>query len=252
MKISVFGKQLIADIKNARLKAAILTKRLVADILVGQFLSFREFADSTGITDAVAKLFGLNKDDGVNSTDIAELDVTKNLDDSTYFVDIAVKSVGKTTNDGAATSDSIASFVGKNIQDSVTFADNISSGVGFGAGDTVYATDDVGAQATIDDDQYMLFGKNLIESPSAIDTVLLTATFERDFTESISVTDFVQKNREKLPGENLSMTEIIELLAGKGLSDTLSAIDSGSLISQDYVDNNHYFDADYVGQSRTF
>ena len=252
MKITTAGKQLVASIKNARLKAVIATKHLVAEILVGQFLLFRQYFESLGLTDAITKLLGLNKSDTVNTSETLELDTSKSVSDSTQFVDTASKSVGKTADNTASTSDSVVASIGKNISDTVSFSDSVGSAVGFGAGDTVYATDDVGAEATIDDDQYMLFGKNLIEAPSVSETVSLTAVFQRAFSESINVSDAFNPVLGKLPTESLSMTEIIELLAGKGVSDTLSTTDSGSLISQDYVNNNQYFDADYVGQFRTF
>lgn len=251
-KVTVSGRTLISDIKNLRLKASIATRHLVADILFGQFLLSNRFANAVGLTDILAKALGLNKTDYVNTTESISLDYSKNAYNETSITDFIAIAANKPETDNFSTTDIAYANIGKNITDEVSFIDTAILASGTGVLDTVYATDDVGAQATIDDDQYMLFGKNLIESLSISDLVSLTVAYQRTFNESVNITDLLQRGFPVFPDESLSMSEIIGLLAEKSESDTLLSADSGSLISQDYVDNNQYFDADYVGQYRTF
>jgi hypothetical protein len=251
-KITVTGRGLIAGIKNLRLKAAIATRHLVADILVGRFLLSSRFANAVGLTEILVKALGLNKTDTVVATELIEFDYSKNVDETPAVTDLMVIGLEKPEADSFTASDFAYAAIGKNINDQISFSDITSLSSGFGASDAVYATDDVGAQATIDDDQYMLFGKNLTEPPSVTDVVSITAAYLRDFSESVGITDSFVNGLAKIPGESLTMSETFTLLAEKSESDTLLSADSGILISQDYVDNNQYFDADYVGQSRTF
>lgn len=52
--------------------------------------------------------------------------------------------------------------------------------------------------------------------------------------------------------EFVQVSESIAKLSGKSASDTLSSVDSGTLLNQDYVDNPYYFADDYVGSKRIF
>jgi len=251
-KISITGKGLIAGIKNLRLKAAITTRHLIADVLVGRFILSNRFVNAVGLAEILVKAFGLNKPDSVTATEAIDLDYSKNVYETPAITDLMVVGVQKPETDSFIASDLAYSDIGKNITDQISAIDTTTITAGFGASDTVYATDDVGAQATIDDDQYMLFGKNLSEAPLIADTVSITAAYIREFSESVSITDILARGSVETPSESLTMSEIFTLLAEKSQSDTLLSADSGTLISQDYVDNNQYFDADYVGQSRTF
>ena len=55
----------------------------------------------------------------------------------------------------------------------------------------------------------------------------------------------------KVRSDLAAMTDILNIVQGKLLGDTSALTDSGSARNQGYCDFS-YFEADYVGDSRTF
>jgi len=143
-----------------------------------------------------------------------------------------------------------------------------------GLNDTVYVTDDIGAEATIDDDQTIQVQKRLIELPSITDLVSRVAEYARSFSDSSSASDVFSRQVEysrgftdssfasetvvlssgvnKTASDSASIVDQALALVGKRPSDIMNSSDSGVLLNQDYVDNNLYFADDYVGLKRIF
>lgn len=256
----------------------------------------KSFSDSGLFTDANALTFGKQPDDSVAFAESVGFDVAKALQDSPAFTDLASKAFSKSFSDSVNFSDVINAIsgigneedlsdsgsitdlanvtFGKQAVETITFAEAQTFGITKGLSDTVYATDDIGAEATIDDDQTLQVQKRLIELPSitdlisrvaayirsfsdsagVADSISLEAAYQRDFTESPVASDSVAVSAgyNRTASDSGSVADQVVSLVGKAASDIMNGSDSGVLLNQDYVDNNLYFADDYVGLKRIF
>jgi hypothetical protein len=116
--------------------------------------------------------------------------------------------------------------------------------------DALYATDDFLGEANIDDDQIMVFTKNTVDPLSAADSFSRLLAYSRGLTDQPSTADvsILEHSTPRSDGSQISDAEV--KLLGPVRSDSANTSDSGSLLSQGYVDNPYYFAEDYVGQIR--
>lgn len=252
------------------------------------------FTDSGVTSDAQAITFGKQPVETISALELIALDAsksfaedpavadlaavafTKNLADSVSLTDDAQAQplIDQPLSDSGSMSDLANVTFGKRPQEIVGTVDIQAFAFSKGLNDTVYVTDDIGAEATIDDDQTLQVQKRLIELPSitdlvtrvaeyarsfsdtgsAADTVVLEAAYQRAFDESPSVGDSASITAvySRVFADSASMTDSVTSLVAKGVSDILGGSDSGVLLNQDYVDNNLYFADDYVGLKRIF
>jgi len=301
-------------VKQQRLVLKAASNRLLAaaELLIGAFGKGVTAIDLAAIADAIAILFGKQPVDTVDSSDSARLDVAKAEQESVASIDQAILSSGKSISDSSEITDVAARSFSKSLSDSVSLADALIASIsqdtplddsssmsdqanvtfgkrpvetisftesqafafGKGINDTVYATDDIGAEATIDDDQTLQVQKRLIELPSITDIVSRVAEYARQFSDSSSASDvftrqvgysrdftesptasetvIISSGINRTASDSASLLDQAVALVGKRPSDIMNSTDSGVLLNQDYVDNNLYFADDYVGLKRIF
>ena len=116
----------------------------------------------------------------------------------------------------------------------------------------------------------LIFIRDVADSVSVSDTLVSVLTFIRSFADTAAIADATSKfvspayfetvtpndtraisTSKNIAGDAVSVADAYNLLSNKGLSESLSLADSGTLISQGYCDIT-YFAEDYVGESRTF
>ena len=180
--------------------------------------------DTIGFSKSVA-------DFGALATEI-RFDATKLFSETATFSDEQLFSVGKGLSEIPVTIDVISFFSGKILQDAWSATDNnqltfrkLPNDEAVFTTETALAltkllvsnidvTDDIDGEASIEDDQNMLFFKSRTDN---------------GYVSESNVKSF-----------------------STGNSDSASVTDSGSLYGQDYVDNLFYFAEDYVGYNATF
>lgn len=79
-----------------------------------------------------------------------------------------------------------------------------------------------------------------------------TLTFVREYSDTFISLDKPYLNISRPESDSVSPTDRIIFGGFKSLSDTVIQSDSGTLISQGYMDSNLYFAEDYIGEYRTF
>lgn len=165
-----------------------------------------------------ATTFGLSKAlaDVVSRSDDLATAFGKSLIDQVSKSDFAIKGTDKAFNDSKSTSDSLVRSIGKGLSDYPVTTEYNSFALSKRITDVVVTTDDFLGNANADDDETMLFGKTISDS----------------FTKS----DLTVKT------------------AGKGLADTASTGESGSIVWTDYwpIGYTDTTSGVYVGNSRTF
>lgn len=148
--------------------------------------------------------------------DTATIGSSKALADTVGKSDTATKSAGKTAADVVTSSEIVVRSAGKGASDSATTGEYKTFALSKALVETVAVTDDFLGNANADDDETMLLNKAVSDS----------------FTKSDSVS--------KGPG--------------KGLADTASTSESGSMVWTDYWDVNYTVTTSgvYVGNSQSF
>lgn len=94
--------------------------------------------------------------------------------------------------------------------------------------------------------------KPFADSATASDVFSRIVAFVRSFADTATATDAIAKDAGKGLADTYGATDTVSKEAGKGLADTATMSDSGTVLSQDYVDDPFYFADDYVGTKRTF
>lgn len=178
----------------------------------------RYFSDSAAVTDDL---------DGEASPEdeqtISFFKVLSDFSPASDQINLQV-SYNRNYSDSANADELISNNLNKVLFDSVNVAESIDYIISSG----ITNTDSSG----VSDSATFGFGLVKAENPAAYE--LISISFSRSFSDTATPADSPVKS------------------AGKILSDAADCADSGSLISQGYVDNNDYFAEDYVGASRTF
>lgn len=277
LKAIVAFKKAIADID---------LKKAIAEIKFGDFLIFRFFFDALGLSDSESKsigktldnssitsdlaLKGLNKasSDGFSASDVTSLDVGTSLIDSGAISDeINFFAVGKGLNDSPNTSDQTAFSIGTTKTDAFSVSESISNSPNKVLAD-LSATADVKTLSlskaladfyAVSDSHRSSFTKSTADSSAFSDTE--RKNFYKVITEAAGVTDDLDgaatANDDqdmtfvKVRSNLATITDLVSIVKNTVFSDTSALTDSGSLRNQNYCDFS-YFEADYVGDSRTF
>lgn len=135
---------------------------------------------------------------------------------------------------------------------------------------TVFVTDDVDGEASILDDQEIVFTKQkvdlgflneqttldntkiLLEIPQVEETFARTVSYSRDFSEQVNSEETASFSITAIKEDTFSTTDEDHLENSLNKTESTAASSSGSLISQGYTVDNTYFLEDYVGFSRLF
>lgn len=169
---------------------------------------------STGDTSTF--LAGKSLADSASKSDELTSSVGKSLADAVSKSDTASRDSGKSLADMVSNSDIVVNLTGKLLEDSTGQADNKTFALSKSLLDSVHPTDDFLGVANADDDEVMTFNKGITDS----------------FTKS----------------------DVASITPGKGLADSASTGESGSLVWTDYWDIGYTVTTSgvYVGNSQTF
>lgn len=155
--------------------------------------------------------------------------------------------------------------------------------------DMIYPTDDVYGEATIDDEQYVTFNKNLIEilqyqdvfssivnynrnisdsttlseilnkiistviveNTNITETILISVDYQRSISDNLLINETLQNSVSKIIQDNFNLSDFYSSSYGKNVSETITSTDSGIIYNQGYVDDG-YFVVGYIGTQTTF
>lgn len=251
---------------------------------------FKTKTDSAALIDVASKGFVKALTDSGQIQDEVAINYLKQLSDIAAFVDSNYLSINKALSDGVAllsddlvlnadkllsSQSSVIDVIQGNFQkanedaflveDALSIAASIVTSDSTSTSDItlrtiakaiqsgVNATDDVDGQASIEDDQEVLFFKSVTNVLSLAESIAIVFLANRSFQDSLLITDLPSVDFFKPTEDGLSISESIVLLrlAIREPSDTLSVADSGSLRGQGYCSFD-YFNEDYVGYSTTF
>jgi hypothetical protein len=167
-------------------------------------------------TDSFGGLIGKGRTDSANTADSKTLNAGKVLLDTFVRTDVLTSAVGKALADAFTSSDARTNLFGKGLTDSSSTSETKAFAFSKSLSDTVNPTDDFYGVANPDDDEVMSFFKTTSDS----------------FTKSDSTS----------------------LTPGKGLTDSVSKSDGGSLVWTDYWDINYTVTTSgvYVGNYQNF
>jgi len=194
--------------------AKITFKKAIANIKFGDFLIFRFFFETLGLSDSESKAIGKSLGDTSSAADLAVTGLGKSQSDQAGTADSSIVGFASVQSDSSQTSDQIDILnLGKVFKDFSVFSEVQNMNFHKFIEEATGVTDDLDGEATTDDDQEMTFVK-------------------------------VRSNLA-------TMTDTINIVKGKLFSDVSALTDSGSLRSQGYVEFS-YLSEDYVGASRNF
>lgn len=214
----------------------------------------------------------------------------KALLNSSIGVDTPEINTGKSLQDAWSATESSQIIFGKVPSDTAVFATETALALTKLLVSNIYVTDDVDGEASIEDDQNMLFNKARVDLGSVVELLTRQVDYFREFSdfpvgqdnaalrldkeftdsavlgdEAAVATDYRRLFAETAGWQDNVFFAVSAVLTdngyvlesnvksfGKGNSDSASVADSGSLYGQDYVDNPFYFAEDYVGYSTTF
>ena len=194
--------------------ATIGFKKAIADINLGDFIIFRFFFETLGLSDSKSKSLGKSLSDSQTVSDSSVTGLGKSESDQTGTTDSSIFNISSVQSDLGQLSDDIDNFViGKPLQDSSVTSEVQNMNFHKFVEEATGVTDDLDGEATTNDDQEMTFVKVRSNLATMVDS----------FAHS----------------------------TGRGLSDTIGSSDSGSLRGQGYCAFD-YFEADYVGYTQSF
>jgi hypothetical protein len=231
-------------------------------------------SDSASVSDLYAPDFGKNPSDSLASTDeVDSLVVNKSVTDSADTTEQHTSSLSKPASDTASASESAAINLGLATKFDTARSQNEGpniiedyASVGYFA--EQYAGNggpkrDIGKTLqdvwTVSDAQTVSAGKDLTDTASTSESQTFnttkaladTANATDDFDGAASIEDDQVMQFVSSRSETAHTSDIHVPLVGKGLADSASTGDSGSLRMTDYCDVN-YFTESYVGTSLTF
>lgn len=213
------SKALADTVGKSDLKVFDLSKPLADSVTKSDAavkLTSKALSDAFTQSDASSYLVGKVAADSAATSEVQAFFVGKALADTFTKSDSAAKSAEKVLSDSFSKSDSARITAGKAATDTALTSEVQSFSISKSLSDVVNSTDDFYGVANADDDETMLFSKNSSELVLKSDTTTLTA--------------------------------------GKGLTDSVSKSDSGSLVWTDYWDIGYTVTTSgvYVGNSQTF
>lgn len=229
MAATITGNSTSATVASVKLRASVstvipivgLTRIYPVSEVAYILLAVSAYLDTTGQFKYLTDLFSVTDTTSFSTSKIADVDTFTTVDDTT-------RSTSKTLADTATMGDSILTVL--------VFIRDFT--------DTASPTD----------------AKTLLISPAYSDTFTTSETVARSLSKTLT-DSFALNDLSDAAGPTWSFSDFTNNVVStsdsttvantKGLSDSLSSSDSGTLISQGYCDIT-YFAEDYVGESRTF
>ena len=250
---------------------------------------FKALADTARVSDVQTMRLDKPLAEQFSALDSAVAAFGKALTDTTAVSDDDVIDFFKTLADSYSVTDTQVIALGKALDDSAGFTDGLYRDISKALFDQIMVTDDLDGAASIDDDQTMVFSKQVTDLFGAVDLFTRVVGFVRSFEDSAAASDtavFVAgKGLDEVPvlhdtdirfagtkaltddgvvvesiakafspaphTDSFATLDQYSLTPGVVKTDTASITDTGSLRSQGYCDFS-YFAEDYVGASRTF
>jgi hypothetical protein len=182
------------------------------------------------------------------------------------FLDVVIDNSGLfryTTDSVVLTDGSVISFT-KSPTESISLADTLFREMSLGKSDSVSLADTLQTllifvrtfteTISLSDAFTKSFDLNKSESVATSET--LAFTFSKYLSDSFALNDLSDVNGTTISFADftnnvVSSSDLVLLLSGKSIQDTVSSSDSGYLFSQSYCDLT-YFAEDYAGEYRTF
>lgn len=229
MAATITGNSTSATVASVKLRASVstvipivgLTRIYPVSEVAYILLAVSAYLDTTGQFKYTTDVFSVTDTTSLNTSKIADVDTFTTVDDTT-------RSTGKGLSDSATMGDSVLTvlvFI-RDFTDTTSLAD----------------------------------AKTLLVSPAYSDTFTTSETVARSLSKTLT-DSFALNDLSDAAGPTWSFSDFTNNVVStsdsttvtntKGLSDSLSSSDSGTLISQGYCDIT-YFAEDYVGESRTF
>lgn len=229
MAATITGNSTSATVASVKLRASVstvipivgLTRIYPVSEVAYILLAVSAYLDTTGQFKYLTDLFSVTDTTSFSTSKIADVDTFTTVDDTT-------RSTGKGLSDSATIGDSVLTvliFI-RDFTDTTSLAD----------------------------------AKTLLVSPAYSDTFTTSETVARSLSKTLT-DSFALNDLSDAAGPTWSFSDFTNNVVStsdsttvantKGLSDSLSSSDSGTLISQGYCDIT-YFAEDYVGESRTF
>ena len=199
----------------------------LSDSLAKTLIFIRSFTDTQGLTDSVRYTMAKAAVDAVAMADTKRISTTKPLADGTTMVDVVTRLTAKALVESVSLADVRTMSIDKLRQDAVTIADAAIRSVQKALADTV----------TTSENRTYVFSKLIADGFAMNDSFDTGDGLLYSFAKGISNVTIV--------------SDAASRVVTKATADTASLSDSGSLISQSYVDLT-YFAEDYVGQRRVF
>ena len=187
-------------------------------------------------------------EESTSSSDLIAKTLTKELDDTINVadvLDIASVEVNKTFADSSEYDDSLFFELTKVETDTSNISELASIQPELAKSDT----------GSLTDSDYFEFIKSIAKSPNDWGVCRETVYFEttKELTNNTNIAELISSTIEKGTIEDAwSVTDTSILTVNPIFNETPSTSSAGSLISQNYVDNNEYFLEDYVGDYRQF
>lgn len=229
MAATITGNSTSATVASVKLRASVstvipivgLTRIYPVSEVAYILLAVSAYLDTTGQFKYTTDVFSVTDTTSLNTSKIADVDTFTTVDDTT-------RSTGKGLSDSATMGDSVLTvliFI-RDFTDTTSLAD----------------------------------AKTLLVSPAYSDTFTTSETVARSLSKTLT-DSFALNDLSDAAGPTWSFSDFTNNVVStsdsttvtntKGLLDSLSSSDSGTLISQGYCDIT-YFAEDYVGESRTF
>jgi hypothetical protein len=287
--VDALGLNLSATLLGLNFSASAVDE-MVAALEKGDFVPVRLVLEQAYASDAAQLAVGRPIADALAVIDQLERQFSKGASDSALAQEALQTAFGKASSNIAIPTDVLTANFGKSPLDTPVATDeDYNFAVQKALFSALSVTDDVDGEASILDDQEIQFVKTRTDAASVAETLLIVASFLRTFSDASSTSDAVTLGTQKSVVDNLALTDTVTLLytvnrffteaaavtesssktfsrpradsaflgdaattsPNKGLFETTSFTDAGSLRSQGYADFT-YFQEDYVGASRTF
>ena len=199
---------------------SLFAERLVSDIT-------KPLTEGTSTTDVHALLTIKPLTDVVNSVEDHAFILTRKLRESfTAMTDEAAMHTGKALSHTSELSDTEYLNVGKVLEEASTLSDDQYHVVYKALTDALTATDDWDGEASILDDQEMIFHKQRKEITTVDDEIFIHVKFFRQFLDTAQTTDIAALATNKLLQDTGLISESRYTATNKGLSEVSAVQDA--------------------------
>jgi hypothetical protein len=243
----------------------------------------KKVRDAVTVADAKAFALSSPKTEIVVVSDTTRSAVTKVLAHSVSMADVIniVKTTLRTVNDTVTVATTTTKHAFKNLQHTVVSSDAVSravnkvladafsmnDGADVGDGSTYSFQKYINNVASIEDARFFDIAKTLTDELGVEDSIALEAvkaladafsassatftSFSKALADTLTAADVAAVASTKLLSDTAGTADSAVRSTTKAVADSFGFTESGSVISQGYCDLT-YFEADYVGEYRTF